>query len=81
MLKIIKNINMRERSFNNSWKITRISTRPTKINCKGALVKTEEQKNTQLTNAQIDALLTKIMDNRSLRAYVENIPVPEWPIS
>jgi hypothetical protein len=43
---------------------------------KGALVKTEEQKIHKLTNAQIDALLTKIMDNEVSRAYIENMPEP-----
>ncbi len=30
----------------------------------------------KLTNAQIDALLTKIMDNEASRAYIENMPEP-----
>ncbi len=46
-----------------------------------ALVKTEEQKYNKLTNAQIDALLTKNHDNEASRAYIENMPNQEWHIS
>ncbi len=39
---------------------------------KGAHLKQKNKK--RLANAQIDALLTKIMDNEASRAYIENMP-------
>ncbi len=43
---------------------------------KGALVKTEESKIHKLTNAQIDALLTKIMDTQSPEHMLKWKPEP-----
>ncbi len=82
MRKIIKNINMQQWRFNDSWRRLPGYLQGNKINWqKGALVKTEEQKIHKLTNAQIDALLTKIMDNGASRAYIENImPEPRMGI-
>ncbi len=58
MLKIIKNIQYAPREVLTIVEDTRISLGPTKSIGKGALVKTESKIH-KLTNAQIDALLTK----------------------
>ncbi len=60
MLKIIKNINMRRRSFNNSWRRLPgyLQSQQNQL-AKRALVKNRRAKKYKLTNAQIDALLTK----------------------
>ncbi len=69
---------MQQVTFNDSWRrLPDIHKGANKINWqKGAiLVKTEEQKIHALTNAQIDALLTKIMDTEASRAYI-TMPEP-----
>ncbi len=63
-------------------KIARISTRQIKSIGKGRPCKNKKrQKIHKLTNAQIDALLTKIMGNEASRAYIENMQNQEWHIS
>ncbi len=75
MLKIIKNINMHEK-FNNSWeRLPGYLQGQQNQLAKRHLVKTEGKKY-KLTNAQIDALLAKIMDNEVSEHIFENMPEP-----
>ncbi len=62
--------------LNDSWEDYQDIHKANKINWQKANLKQQEQKYTVYPSAQIDALLTRIMDNEASRAYTENMPEP-----